>query len=690
MATVDLSFASSSAAELGLSVLHLDVSEAISTPFEVAVVAVSPDADLDFERLVGGPASCRVGRGALGARTWTGICSSAEQIEVEADGLSTYAIRIVPALWLLGHRRNHRVFQHLSIPAIARALLGEWKIEPELRLDEARFPTLEYRAQHGESDLAFLGRLLEDAGLSYFFEGQTLVLAEAPERAPARAAIAFQSQPSPISPAPFVTDVRMGTEVKPGLVTIADFDARRPDHPLAYRAASPGPGEALLEHRIYAPGAAVIERESATGADETPVADDRGRARADEHEGEALAARLLASLRHGRREVAYSTNAVDLAPGAVFTVTGAPRPELEAQRLVVLRASLEGSVDGDLRISGTATLASSPLRPSLCTPRPRAEGLVSALVVGPPGEEIHTDEFGRVRLRFPWDREGAYDDRRSPWVRVSEGWAGAAFGMITLPRVGQEVLVAHDEGDPDRPVVVGRVFDAPCPAPHGLPAGQARGVLRSRSSPGSDGFHEIALDDTSGRELVLLRSERDLEKVVKRDEIERTLADRSLSVGRHQGTTVGAEDTTEAGTMVAAALGETRRELIAGRITLTTGGATIVLDGPDITVTAAKGIRIQAGGTVSIQGQPYVHLNPPTGKGGDAAPAPPPGDHVVWFQLVSGGQPLAGARCHVAHDDGTTSGVLVTDGNGHVRLPVDKGGGYRVLLGPPPPRSEPG
>src|SRR5262249_36585012 len=137
-------------------------------------------------------------------------------------------------------------------------------------------------------------------------------------------------------------------------------------------------------------------------------------------------------------------------------IQGAPRPELGADRhLCVVSVSLEGDVQGEWRISATAAFCDAPVRPARKTARPRVEGVQSAVVVGPRENEIHVDELGRVRLRFHWDREGALDDDRTPWVRVAEGWAGAGWGVLAAPRVGQEVLVGFLEGDPDQPVIVG-------------------------------------------------------------------------------------------------------------------------------------------------------------------------------------------------------------------------------------------
>ena len=701
----------------GLTVRTVDIVEGLSLPFEVALVAVSPDGDLDFERLVGAEATCRLDEGTLGSRAYSGIVSFVEQIEPEPTGLSTYSLRVVPRLWLLSQRRGHRIFQHQTALEIARALLAEWRIEITALVAPENLARHEVRVQYGESDLDFLDRLLGEAGISYFFDDQRgdgashLVLTDCPERADTRrAGVPFTSEPSPTWEMPFVADVRVAHETRAGSVTLADFDLRRPETPRLFHAEQPGPGEARMERFSYVPGASLADLPAASiQAGDTPVADDQSHARSDEHQGYGLAERRLTALRGDRRRVELSTSLSDLAPGAVFTIAGAPHPVLALdQRLLVVETRIDGKVDQAWTVRVVAAFASAKVRPQRRIAWPRVEGLQSAVVMGPAGEQIHTDELGRVRVRFHWDREGVADDHRSAWVRVDDGWAGVGFGMIALPRVGQEVVVAFYEGNPDQPVIIGRVHDASNPAPRPLPGSQAESVWRTSSVPGGRGYHELSFDDAAGRERVFLRSERDLEKVVVREEVEEIHGDRATVVGRHLGTTIGTVDAITAGqahqvrmaTVVdahAADMGapnatplDTRREIIAKRITLTTGGATIVLDGPDITVTAQHQVSIKAGGTVTIQGEPYVQINPPiVTKKADARKPPPPADHTVWFRLQAEAQALAGALVHVVHADGTTSGPLVTDGAGRVRLPVDKPGAYDVKIGDPPEAKAP-
>jgi uncharacterized protein involved in type VI secretion and phage assembly len=234
-----------------------------------------------------------------GERMWSGLCNHVRLAHAVAlgpaeAGLSTYEISIAPRVWLLAQRTNHRIFQHLSTPEIARVLLSEWSIHDAVwRIHEADHPRAPYRVQYGETDLDFLSRLLEETGIATTF---------------------------------------------------------------------------------------------------------------DDEDGER--SRLVLS------------DALHLS---------APRPELDPNRgLLITSLSIDGSPDGDWTTRATAVPAPEPYRPPLRTPRPKVHGIQSAIVVGPPGQEIHTDEHGRVRVQFLWDREGKLNEHSSCWLRVSQGWAAAA------------------------------------------------------------------------------------------------------------------------------------------------------------------------------------------------------------------------------------------------------------------------
>jgi len=516
---LDLSFASG---ESSLSVRRFSVREAVSAPFTISVWACSENAALDLPGLVGRPAGLHVMTGyahALdGSRRWTGICSYIEQTQPEATGLSTYHLRIVPALWLLGHRRNHRIFQHISIPDIVDKVLGEWSIAHRWEIDRAAYPKLEYKVQYGESDYAFLSRLLEEAGIAFTMAegdgGSTLVLGDALHtHGPRSAGLRYVDKPNLAAELEYISRVELSHEVRPGGHVLRDHDFRAPLAPLT--AESFGGADARLEQFHYEPGSFLVE--TAKGG-ETPVADDKGTARREPRAGRLRAERALLGDRMGRERIAFVTNAIDLNPGSIFRVDTHPHPELDGKTVLVAELSIDGSPEGEWTMAGQAVFAEVPFRPPVRTPKPRIKSLQSATVVGVPGQEIHTDEFGRVRVQFPWDREGKNDDASSCWVRVSQGWSGLVYGEVMIPRVGQEVLVEFLQGDPDQPMVTGRLFNATQPVPYRLPEHKTRSAWKSDSSLGSAGFNEIMYEDLKGKELVWEQAQKDRQKLVKNDE----------------------------------------------------------------------------------------------------------------------------------------------------------------------------
>lgn len=519
-----------------LSVHNFSVQEALSELFHVSVVARAQRPDLDLEAIVGKPASLHIVAGWTyvkdqGTRTWKGVCSYIEQSQAQTEetGLSTYYLHIVPDLWLLTQRTNHRIFQHLSIPDIADVLLREWGVEPTWQIDRGLYPKLEFKVQYGESDYTFLCRLLEEAGITFWFSdqggaGSVLTFGDKLHAAAPRPPILFVDNPNQAAQREFLSLVRLGHEVRPGAHVMRDHDFRKPSFPLLGNAVPPATGpESKYEQYTYNPGAFLVE--GTMGGGGTPVADDQAIARHDPKYGTDLATRRLQSLRADKRRVTFNTNTLDLFPGAVFTIEDHLHPSLgPSQRLLVSSFSVEGTPGDEWTLTGAAVFAdpAATYRPPIKTPRPRVFGVQSATVVGPPGKEIHTDEFGRVRVQFPWDRDGQNDDRSSCWMRVSQGWAGTAYGMITIPRVGQEVLVTFLDGDPDRPVVTGRVYNAIEQVPYKLPDDMTVSTWKSQSSPATGGYNEIKFDDKAGSERVYVQAERDLHKLVKNDEVLRT------------------------------------------------------------------------------------------------------------------------------------------------------------------------
>jgi len=342
MALIELLTESS---EIALSVRRFSVEEEISRPFSISVWARATRADVQLDAIAGRAVGLRLVAGeageqrpghahAGGVRVWTGICREIVQLEASPGGLSSYLLAIVPALWLLSQRRNHRIFQHLTAPQIVARVLEEWRIEPLWAISVERYPKLEYKVQYGETDLDFVSRLLEEAGIAYLFaddreKGSILVFDDALDQGALRrgSPLPFVDRPTRAAGREWVTRVQVTHEVRPGTYAIRDHDFRHPSY-LLYSRVSDGRTpmrEVPYEQYHYAPNALWVE---VGGAKDTPHADDQGVARASPEYGEAVAARALFALRADKRRVRFVTGALDLSPGTVFSIADHPRAEI--------------------------------------------------------------------------------------------------------------------------------------------------------------------------------------------------------------------------------------------------------------------------------------------------------------------------------------------------------------------------
>ena len=534
----------------------------MSTLFEASVLALADNPDIDLDAVAGQEATLTLRWGTGMSRTIRGLVRTFRQVQAEDQGRSTYQWTIVPTLWLTTQRRNHRMFQLMSEVDIVMKLLGEWGISPVLKLSET-YKKRKYRVQYGESDFRFICRMLEDAGISFTFDWEgdcALVLTDAPQTGPARAPLAFRDHPTRTD-REHATGVHIERNIRPGKVVLRDHDYRRPPSYKLLGTAQDGPGiEERLERFHYTPGAFLFE--SGKG-ESTPVADDKGKYRIDEEAGKALAQKRLDAKRATAKVLSFETNTYDPSPGSVVTFLDHPKSDLApGKRWLVVAAELRGTRNADWSLSCRAVSADNPYHPDSTTPKPVVNGVESATVVGPPGEEIHTDEFGRVRVHFHWDRESGMDDKSSCWIHVSQPWGGTGFGGSNLPRVGQEVIVDFLGGDPDRPVVTGRLYTNLQKTPYKLPDNKTQSGWRSNSSPGGGGYNEMMFEDKKGSELVRMQAEKDLNKLVKHDEEVKIGHDRTKLVVNDDHLTVGHDRTRDVGHDETVAIGHDRTRTV--------------------------------------------------------------------------------------------------------------------------------
>ncbi|MBI4700711.1 MAG: type VI secretion system tip protein VgrG [Deltaproteobacteria bacterium] len=515
-------------------------------------------------------------------------------------------------------------------------MLGPYDIKPKRELG-GEYKDQEYIVQYGETDYDFCCRLLEQAGITYYYRfgaKPEIVLSDAPQEGPERPGppLHYVDEPHAEARQDYVTKVALAHRVRPGKATLRDYDFRKkPDFPLQESEDGGRPEEKGYEQYFYVPGAMLVEK----GGTGSAVADDRGIARHLQSEGRARVERWLGSLRRGARSVSFATNALDLAPGLLFRMARHPHAELgESAKLLVTELNLDGTPVGDWTMTGRACFAADGYQPALRSEKSRIAGVQSAVVVGPKGEEIYTDEYGRARVQFHWDREGkgiSQGEASTKWLRPSQPWAGRRFGAIAVPRIGHEVLVRYFEGDPEQPAVVGRAYNKLRPVPYPLPKHKVKAVWKSDTSPHAEGsYNEIRFDDRHELEHIYTQAQRDRQELVRRHKFERTGINRVTVVGENRSAIVAAVDATMVGKTYSLQITkkpkvkelkildqkmpelepkDTKVAMAERKLMATTSSATVEMDDDEV-IFAAKGeISVKAGGMVIIQGGPKVKIN---------------------------------------------------------------------------------
>ena len=645
------------------SVRTFRVDAAISRPFSISLSARSELDDAELDAIAGHDAILAIPTSeSLGGRVlrWTGVCTEIELVEVEASGLSTYAITIAPRLSLLGHRVNCRVYRRMTAPDMALSVLRRWGIEPALRIDAGAYPVLDMRVQYNESDLSFVSRMLEEAGVSYFFHDggdQTeMVLSDRPSQAERHGdPIPYHGDVSTAAGGLHVTRLQRATRLRSAAVRVRDYDPLRPSFDMRGDASAPSPG-ARLDRYEHVPGAAVAFQRAPHASSESA---------ADPAVIAAVAQRRLEAARADRRAIRLDTNSLDLAPGLIIAVSGHPRTDIAAEdRLLVTRTILEGEAAFEARMAVEAVFASEPFRPPVMTPKPRVGGAQSATVVGPPGLEIHVDAFGRVRVQFPWDESGADADASSCWVRVSQSWAGSGFGMMGLPRVGDEVLVTFLDGDPDQPVIVGRLHNATHQPPFPLPRNKTKSGFVTRSTKHSTGWNELSFEDRAGYERVFLRAERDMGVEVQRNEVHKV------------------------GDTLTEQITHNRFSLVGGNVLgNVAGNVTTVTDGDETaTVVGSRNVTVRGNAEEHVAGRVESHVD------GDVRRAVAGSErHQIsglFETLAKGGVVLrstGSVTTVVGKPEAPQAAVLSVDGTCHTRssgvIEIDAEGGFELRCG---------
>ncbi|MEX2208184.1 MAG: type VI secretion system tip protein TssI/VgrG [Myxococcota bacterium] len=511
-----------------LLLADMSARESISKPFVFDMHFLSQTEDIDFAAVIGKPLCVQLTLGNGNQRYFHGVVARFSQGSAEG-GFASYRAEVVPWISLLRHRAGCRIFQHKTVPDIIKAVLTETDfgdVEFQLAGD---FPEREYCVQYRETDLNFIARLAEEEGISYFFKHSdkqhTLVLFNSPGAAapcPGQATIAYASAVDLSVLAGSISDFRVEHEVASGKYSLSDYNFEDPSLSLLATTQSSATLGANEKFEIY------------------------------DHPGEYL------QLSEGERRVKLRMQAEEAAaihiratsdcaaflPGFRFDLQGHFRGSYNQSYLItevkhqVSQTIGAGGGGGGSSYSNSFSCIphSVPFRPLQHTAKPLITGVQTATVVGASGKEIDVDGHGRVIVQFHWDREGKKDENSSCRVRVSHNWAGKNWGLISNPRIGQEVIVEFIEGDPDRPIITGGVYNGEQTVPYALPANATQTGIKTRSSMegGTANFNEIRMEDRKGSEQFFVQAERDWEKQVKNDSKEVVGHDRTREVGNNE------------------------------------------------------------------------------------------------------------------------------------------------------------
>jgi type VI secretion system secreted protein VgrG len=519
-------------------------SEAISAPFRFRLDLLAPaSAPVTFASLLGQSVTVNLTLPDGSTRPINGIIGRLTQgprLPGAGGGVTflRYKAELVPKFWLLTRNVQSRTFQHLSVPDILKKVLTGLEIDDQT---SGTFDPRDYCVQYRESDFDFANRLMEEEGIYYYFQHSTsshkMVLGNTPSShadVPGPTTVQYQTVQGGVKPDDRIFNWEKSQEISPGKYTLWDFCFEMPDKNLA--ASSPITGSVTVgtvSHSLQVGGNSALEvydypggyaqrydGVSPGGGDQASqlqkIFQDNTRTATIRMQREALAGLIVSG----------EANVRHLAAGCKFTLAG----HFDGNGPYVLsrvdhKAGMGGAYlqdDGGFSYGNTFECipATLPYRPARTTLRPRIEGTQTAVVVGPSGQEIFTDKYSRVKVQFPWDREGQNDANSSCWVRVATTWAGKQWGFVQIPRIGQEVIVSFEEGDPDRPIITGSVYNAALMPPFDLPTNMTQSGTISRSSPKgeSTNFNQLWLEDKKGSELVYFHAEKDFHRVVENND----------------------------------------------------------------------------------------------------------------------------------------------------------------------------
>ena len=602
-------------------VLAFDGTEAISTLYSIQIELVSEYPDFDLESLLSQPAFLQFGHNG------EGIHGRIEDVLIGEAGrrLTRYYLTLVPALHYLQFSHNQRIFQFLTVPQIiAQVFKGHGIQADAFTFNVETSPEREYCTQYAENDFEFVQRLCAEDGIAWHHqhsrEGHLLVFTDDQTCFPKLDETPYQQDSGLVAEHPVVSQFSLRFSTRSSTTTRRHYDLKRPN--------------LLLESRFT--------------AEFTPELEDYRYPLFFESEkrGKQLARQTLERHRTDYQLAEGESDQSTLRSGHFFSLTQHPRetyndlwlllsvthagkqPQVLEESLTSAAEPADGFTQG-YRNRFSAIPWDVFYRPPM---PPRKPVLVcqTARVTGPPGEEIFCDEYGRVRVEFPWDRAELNSEKSSCWLRVASSLAGEGFGTVTIPRVGMEVIVTFQEGDPDQPLITGCVVNKVTSVAHQLPENKTRTVLRSQSSPRNGGYNELSIEDRTGQEKIYLRAQRDIEQLILNDSHSLISNDRFEQVDNNSTSLIKGEELHTTEGVRSTVIGGDELITISGNSSTTSAGSLVIQAGQQAHVTAAN-VVIDAGMSLTLKaGGHHIVINA--------------GGIFSSVAIVEGGAPLAGIQ----------------------------------------------
>jgi type VI secretion system secreted protein VgrG len=525
----------------------VEVREKIGGLFEIQVAVRSKRTDIKPDELVGTLMDVSVETGMGTRRTWNGLIVEMVEGPAVTRGLRAYHLVVHPQHWLLTQRSNCRIWLDKTSIEVAQVLMGEHDLFAPVTAGVVDPPAPQhYSVQFNETDFAYLTRRLEEDGLFYWFahEGGQMGSVAA-KHVLHIAAHQFGYQTSDDADIRFamgstdrnhISKFEKRFRFVPGKRSAADWNFLTPG----------GPAQGNTPSLVKLP------KNEAYDLYEYPMIGGYGTESASESidnkrvEQQSRLRMQAAEVDHERIE--GLSNVRTLSPARRFKPYDVANPSNIFEEHVILeivhtardRSYETNAGDPEYNNAFIAIPSRVPATPHRITPRPRIDGTQIALVAGPEGEEIHPDEYGRIKLWFPWDRKAKKDGSDTCWVRVTQNWAGAGWGGQIIPRIGMEVMVTYLDGDPDRPVVTGVVPNPRQKVPYPLPANKTRSVFKTNTHKGR-GFNELRFEDENGREEIFVHAQKDLNTVIENDETRWIKDDQITRVSQNQVTEIGGQ-----------------------------------------------------------------------------------------------------------------------------------------------------